>query len=520
MVKTSMIPRSRHCTVAVVLGLVCLLASGACEKIEDMERYDRPGRLRPAVPGPAVAHDLTEIRAGGVIRMLTRYNATSYFVHRGGQAGFDYELFQRFARRYGLTVEVVIPEPGEDMISLLNSGAGDVICAGLTHTADLDQYVAASRPVSFVRKVLVRPPDDTRPSSLPELAGLTVTVPAHDPFLHDLTRMRDERDLDLTVQAGLPLVEVEEMIARVSRGELAATVADDAVVEAVRSYLEGEIQVGPVLGEQRPIVWLVRRNSPELRAALNAYLRENFEVLPGGRQRRGQDYGIIYDRYFRDPRAIRHFRQEADRPDKSGRICRFDELIRGQSERHDLDWRLVTALIYEESRFYPRALSKAGAKGLMQVMPYVAGPQADSLFVPEANIRAGLRILKGTWDGFGYLDSLDRLRFTVAVYHAGFGHVADARRIAMDATLNPNAWEGGLAETLPRLAKRRWYEDTRHGYYRGDETVRYVEDILNRYRMYVRLVPRDPAAAAPTDTLAAATADSTAFATKEADETE
>jgi membrane-bound lytic murein transglycosylase F len=153
----------------------------------------------------------------------------------------------------------------------------------------------------------------------------------------------------------------------------------------------------------------------------------------------------------------------------------------------------------------------------MQVMPYVAGPQADSLFVPEANLRAGLRLLKGTWDGFAYLDSLERLRFTVAVYHAGFGHVADARRIAMDVTLNPNAWEGGLAETLPRLAQRRWYEDTRHGYYRGDETVRYVEDILNRYRMYMRLVPRDPdAAAALVDSLGTVAADSAAFATKEA----
>jgi membrane-bound lytic murein transglycosylase F len=82
----------------------------------------------------------------------------------------------------------------------------------------------------------------------------------------------------------------------------------------------------------------------------------------------------------------------------------------------------------------------------------------------------------------------------------------------MDVSLNPNAWEGGLAETLPRLAQRRWYEDTRHGYYRGDETVRYVEGILNRYRMYMRLVPRDPDAAAPADTLATAAADSAAFA--------
>ena len=508
---------SRHATqhwIAAATSLVtvalCLVA--ACERVDDFGRYGSPERLRPSVTSPAVARDLSEIRAGGTIRLLTRYNATSYFVHRGGQAGFDYELFQRFARRYELSLEVVIPEPGEDLIGLLNSGAGDVVCAGLTHTEELDQYAEATRPVSFVHKVVVLPPDDERPADLADLAGLTITVPVHDPFLYELMRIRDRDHLDLTVQPGLPLVEAEELIARVSRGELAATVADREVVEAVRSYLDGEIRLGPVLGERRPLVWLVRRNSPELRAALNTYLKEHFELLPGGGERRSQDYGIIYDRYFRNPRSIRTFRQVADRPDKSGRISRFDELIRDRSERRDLDWRLVSALVYQESRFYPRALSKAGAKGLMQVMPYVAGPQVDSLFVPEANLRAGLRLLKGTWDGFAYLDSLERLRFTLAAYHAGFGHVADARRIAMDATLDPNAWEGGLAETLPRLAQRRWYVDTRHGYYRGDETVHYVEEILNRYRMYMRLVPRDPDAPAVSDTLGSAAADSAAFA--------
>ncbi len=496
----------------LMAALAALLSLAACEPIERYSRYGGPDRLVPAVAQPIVARDLADIRRHGTIRMLTRYNATSYFVHRGGEAGFDYELFLRFARSQNLALEVVIPEPGDDLISLLNSGAGDVICAGLIGTAELELYADATRPVNFVHKVVVLPAADPRAATLDALAGLTLTVPAHDPYLGELIRWRDRANLAFTLQPGLPLVETEELIARVSRGELAATVADDAVVEAVRAYLEKEVRLGPVLGERLPVVWLVRRNSPELRAELNGYLKDQLQILPGGEQRRGRDYGIIYDRYFVNPRTIRSFQEEAARPDKSGRISRFDELIYRYSLTHEFDWRLVAALIYTESRFHPWAVSQAGAQGLMQVIPRFAGPQADSLFVPAANLRAGLRLLSQTWQGFAYLDSLERLRFTLATYHAGIGHLNDARRLAMDVNFDPNRWEGSLTETLPWLAQHRWYSQTKHGYYRGNETVRYVEEILARYRMYMRLVPADPQAFGPADTLGAAAADSAAFA--------
>jgi membrane-bound lytic murein transglycosylase F len=204
--------------------------------------------------------------------------------------------------------------------------------------------------------------------------------------------------------------------------------------------------------------------------------------------------------------TIRSLQAKADRPDKSGRISGYDELIRNQAESRGLDWRLVAALVYQESRFDPQAVSSAGAIGLMQVVPDFAADQADSLFDPGANVRAGLRLLKGTYDGFAYLDSLERIRFTLAVYHAGYGHVTDARRIAMDLGRDPDLWAGSLDDALPRLMERSWYGESRHGFYRGAETVRYVEEIMNRFAMYARFVPRfgplPPLAETPDDEIA------------------
>jgi membrane-bound lytic murein transglycosylase F len=203
-------------------------------------------------------------------------------------------------------------------------------------------------------------------------------------------------------------------------------------------------------------------------------------------------YGTIYDRYFENPLSIQRFQEPAHRPDKSGILSTYDELIRRKAETMGLDWRMVAALIYQESEFHPDARSKADARGLMQVLPRFAGDQADSLFLPEPNLTAGLRMMKRTYNTYAYLDSLDRWRFTLAEYHAGHGHVTDARRMVIEMGRDPNTWEGSLNITLPRLMDRKYFSKTRHGFYGGATTVEYVEEIINRYRMYTRLVARVP----------------------------
>ncbi|HPF69045.1 MAG TPA: transglycosylase SLT domain-containing protein [Candidatus Krumholzibacteria bacterium] len=475
------------------LLLLALAAAGCGERI-DGDAAARDHRT-PLVPHPQVERDLDAIGRTGVLRMIARYNSSSYFVHKGGQAGFDYELLVRFAREQGLTVEVVVPEPGEDEVSLLNAGHGDVACTGTNPDEDLARWVAWTRPTNFVRKAVVTAADDPRGDDPATWHGAVLTLPAGDPFRADLLKLRDETGARFRVVEALPSVSPEDLLAQVESGAIEAAVVDDVGARASLAY-RGDLRIAALVGDVRPAVWLVRHNSPELLAALNRYLKEQLSVTEAGRTRRGQTYGIIYDRYFENPLTIRGFQEAAHRPDKSGRISRYDDLIRAQARPLGLDWRLVAALVYQESRFYPYALSKAGARGLMQVLPAFAGDQADSLYDPAANLRAGLRLLNATWNAYAYLDSTDRVRFTLAEYHAGNGHVTDARRLAMDMGRDPNHWDGSLGETLPLLEDPRWYGRLRHGFYRGTRTVDYVDEILARYRAYSRLVPLDPGAVA------------------------
>jgi membrane-bound lytic murein transglycosylase F len=489
----NVLPGPRQFMAAALL----LLGAGGCgERIGD-NSPEMADDGRPAVAEPLMERDLDDLRHSGTLKVITFYSPRTYFIHKGGQAGFEFELISRFAEEQNLSVEMVIAEPGDDLVSLLNSGLGDLVCVGQPISPEMQKYAAYTRPTNFTRKVVVLPGSSTRPNTLEGLAGLTLTLPHGNLFMPALQELRASAGAAFRIAQALPPDGAEDLMAQISRDEREAVVVDDIAARAGMAWIPN-LRLGPELGPRRPTGWLVRRNSPDLLGALDGFLESHLKVSTSGRILRSQTYGIIYDRYFENAKTIKGYREAAHRPDKSGRISRFDEIVRAQAEAAGLDWRLVSSLIYQESRFYPNARSKADARGLMQVLPKFAGPQADSLYVPEANLRAGLRLLGQTHRGFAYLDSLDRWRFTLAVYHAGFGHVADARRLAMDQGRDPNAWQGSLARTLPLLMEHKHYRNTRHGYYGGAETVDYVEEIMNRFRMYARFVPRSEA---PPDTL-------------------
>ena len=477
------------------LLLGSLLVAGCGERIQSANSEESMENLLE-FPHPVVQRDWAQIKRSGVLRIITFYNSRTYFIHKGGQAGFDFELIERFANENELTVEVVIAQPGDELISMLNSGQGDVVCAGMPATSDADQFVTLSRPTGFSSKVVIISDDSPIGTQISQLAGQSLTIPWGCPFLSVLQETRQESGVPFRINQGPSQVESEELMTLVGQGRLQAVVVDNLTAQAGMAWIDG-LKLGPSLGDEHPTVWMVRKNSSELADKINPFLKKHLRINESGRWRRSQTYGIIFDRYFANEKTIQQFREAAHRPDISGRISGYDAMVRRQAEPLGLDWRMVSALMYQESRFYTRARSNADARGLMQVLPAFAGPQADSLYHPAPNIRAGLRLMATTYNSFAYLDSLDRWRFTLATYHAGVGHVTDARRMAMDYGRDPNSWERGLLLTLPRLMQHRHYRDTRHGFYRGAETVDYVEEIINRYRTYCRFVPRDPEAALP-----------------------
>jgi membrane-bound lytic murein transglycosylase F len=319
-----------------------------------------------------------------------------------------------------------------------------------------------------------------------ELAGSRVHVPRTSPYLRRLVELRGELSDDIEV------VEVDEssdrLIQRLAEGEIAYTVA----AENLASLKAGEytnLVVKPAIGPAQPVVWAVRRNAPQLLDALNKFI--------AGKRKSGL-LAVLYRKYFLDRRGFQ--RRGGNLTAETGILSPFDEWFREYARIPGWDWRLVAAQAYQESRFDVKAHSWAGAVGLMQIMPSTAREMRVNPGNPQQSIEGACRYLWKLDDS--WKDSVtnedERLKFILASYNVGLGHVQDAVRLARKHGDDPASWND-VAYWLIRKSKRSVYDDpvVKHGFARGTEPVAYVDQILGRFENYRQFVGDNPPHAEP-----------------------
>ena len=422
--------------------------------------------------------DLDAIRKRGALRVLTRNSSTTYFLHRGEELGFEYELTQEFARTLGVRLELVIPPSREALAAYLREGKGDLIAAGLAVTAERSREFAFTTPYNRVSELLVVSTKDKTTRSLADLQGRKIAVRRSSSYHQALAPLQATHGFELLAVAEDE--ETEDILEAVEDGKYAATVADSNIVDVEMTFSDGIRSVGPI-GDPRDVAWMLRKDQPKLKAAADRFIRKIY---------RSTRYNMMVTKYFKNERQMRVAASE-DRSDKAGQLSPYDALVKKYAGMYEFDWRLVTSQMYQESRFDPGARSWVGALGLMQVMPRTAKEAGvGDVRKPEQGIHAGVKVLSRYSAMYQdpEINAQDRLRFALASYNCGPGHVADGRRLAADLKLDPNRWVGQVEKAMPLLAKRRFARTARHGYCRCSEPVKYVSEIQSRYESYSKLI--------------------------------
>ena len=267
------------------------------------------------------------------------------------------------------------------------------------------------------------------------------------------------------------------LLEQVREGKIHATAVDRHLLEAL-TPLPPSVPVATLAADQ-PVVFVMRPSAKKLAKAVDGFVAATY---------RGLEYNLLKKQYLEDNRSIATAR--AQDVSRTGQLSPFDELFRQYAASHGLDWRLLAAQCYQESQFNPGARSWAGAVGLFQLMPATASElgvtRRDD---PISSVKAGadyLTYLSQRLDA--RLELNQRLRFALAAYNVGFGHVEDAQRLATERGLDATRWFGNVEQAMLLLEKPAFYRRARHGYCRGSEPVRYVSEIQARYDGYVKLV--------------------------------
>ena len=430
-------------------------------------------------PRDRVRHDdLEGILERGRLRMITRNDPICYFLHRGTELGFEYEMMSRFAKQLGVRLEVVIPPKNADLVPWLLQGRGDIVAATMSISPEHGEDVMFTRPYETARQVVVIADGEDVVESPDDLIGKTIYVHESSPHYSVLKSLQQNYP-GFRIALAPEDLQMEEMLACVEEGAWDAAICNSVHLEVERAYGR-KIRAGFALSDEN-IGWVVRGTNPRLLQALNDFLAT---------ERRSAGTNTLRRRYFTNPRTVARARG-AWRSDVSGRISPYDVFAKKHAAKHDLDWRLLVAMMQEESSFDATQVSWMGAVGLMQLLPATAQELGvENPLNPESSIAGGAKYLRQLIEEFDLkLPLATRVRFALASYNVGRAHVIDARRLASQMGWRSDRWFGHVERAMLLLEQPKYAAQARYGYCRGSECVHYVQDVEQRYRTFLDRIP-------------------------------
>ncbi len=429
--------------------------------------------------------DYPEMVKRRVIRVLVPPSKTFFFIDKGQKRGVTYDALMTFEKYINRTQKnknlqikvVVIPTSRKHLLPDLLAGRGEIAAGNLTVTPERRKLVDFSEPIlTGINEIVVTGGKDPALRSLFDLAGREVFVRRSSSYYSSLQHLnktlQEAGKQPLKIQLVDEYLEDEDLLEMVNAGLLPMIVVDD-----IKGRFWGKIFPHIVLHPDLQvraggkIAWAIRKDTPKLKEVVNGFIRKNKKGTLTG--------NILYDRYWKNTKYVRNNLNSREREKYKQTVALFKKY----GEQYDFPYLLLTALAYQESGLDQKKRSRAGAIGIMQVLPKTAADKnvgirnIDNI---DNNIHAGskyLRFMKNRYFSDGSLDELNSDLFTIAAYNAGPVRIAQLREEAKRRGLNPNVWFNNVEV----IAARRI----------GRETVRYVSNIYKYYVAYKRIAQQE-----------------------------
>ena len=279
------------------------------------------------------ARDLQQIKDSGELVVLTLYSSTSYFIYRGQEMGFQYELSDQFAKSLGLKLRVEVAKDVHELIQKLKDGEGDMIAYNLPITKELKDSITYCGEEVITHQVIVQQGNGkNKPlSDVTELIGKDIYVKPGK-YYDRLVNLNNELGGGINIhEVTGDSVTIEDLITQVAQGKIPFAVADNDVARLNKTYYPN-LNIDLSISFDQRSSWAVRIDSPELAAAANKWHKENL-TSPA--------YTASMKRYFENAKIMPH---SPILSLKEGKISHFDNLFKKYAKEINWDWRMLASL--------------------------------------------------------------------------------------------------------------------------------------------------------------------------------
>jgi membrane-bound lytic murein transglycosylase F len=409
---------------------------------------------------------LEQIRSRGQLRVVMLNQPTTYYLGAQGAEGYEYRLAKAFAKR--LDVQLVV-QPVRDINALratLEAGDADLAASQLSADEGWKTVSLASNTYRRITQVVVQRRGARAVRDIAALRGLRLVVATDSPQQQLLAELRRSGDPSLTWTELSR--EQADPLDWVASNDADCAIVDETEFQFAR-FLKPDTVVAFKLPGTRAVQWMVRKDAPDLRAAVNAFFGD------------ADRSGLLTQLDKETLAGLHEFEYlEAQRyqDDIANRLPALRPAFESAAVANGLDWRLIAAVAYQESKWHADATSGEGAAGIMMLTDTTATAVGvkDRLNAQDS-IRGGATYLARVVQMFPErIPEPDRTWFALAAYNVGFGHLEDARILAQARGRDADSWDE-VAKMLPLLAEERWYLQTKRGYARGWEPVDFVKQV-------------------------------------------
>jgi len=416
---------------------------------------------------PALQH----IQDAGVLHVLTRNAATTYFTGPNGPEGLEYDLVKAFADYLGVSLKISTEDNLKTMLSKVQGNEVDFAAAGLTVTAEREKTLRFSDSYQSITQQLIYNHSMPRPKVMDDAIEGIMEVMANSSHVEKLSELKKQYprlSWDENKDAGST-----ELLNLVAESMIDFTIADSNEFLLTRRF-HSNLRSAFNISKPQPLAWAFSKQGDDsLYNEANKFLAS---------YKKSGQLAQLLKRHFGHARNYQYAGTTTYLAHVRYRLPRYQEMFELAGEVNELDWQLLAAIAYQESHWNPRAVSPTGVRGIMMLTTSTAKDLGvEDRTVPAQSIKGGAQYIRELSEKFSdKLDEKDRLWFTLAAYNVGYGHVQDARIITKRRGGNPDKWVD-VKESLPLLRNKRWYKKTRFGYARGNEPVKYVENIRSYY---------------------------------------